>query len=89
MMQNYFDSRRCYPPEGWGRRKTSGPTELVKLWLLLTVIKHNKFLVSPINTKVSNSLFIVHRTQQCGAKFSYVTINTATCFNPLGSSSGL
>jgi len=34
-------------------------------------------------------LFIVRRTQHCGAKLSYAPINKATCFNPLGSSSGL
>jgi len=34
-------------------------------------------------------LFIVRRTQQCGAKLRYATINKATCFDPLGSSSGL
>jgi len=35
------------------------------------------------------SLFIVRRTQHCGVKLSYTTFNKATCFNPLGSSSGL
>ena len=37
----------------------------------------------------NNLLFIVLRTQHSGAKLSYVTINIATCFNSLGSSSGL
>jgi hypothetical protein len=37
----------------------------------------------------NNLLFTVCHTQQCGAKFSYATINKATCFNPLVSSSGL
>jgi len=34
-------------------------------------------------------LFIVHLTQQYDVKLSYTTINKATCFNPLGSYSGL
>jgi len=44
----------------------------------IKIIKQNIFL-----------LFIVRHTQQCGAKLSYATINKATCFNHLGSSSGL
>jgi len=34
-------------------------------------------------------LFIVRRKQQCGAKLPHATINKATCFDPLGPSSGL
>jgi hypothetical protein len=34
-------------------------------------------------------LFIVRRTEQCGANLSYATINNVTRFNHLGSSSGL
>ena len=34
-------------------------------------------------------LFIVRLTQQYDVKVKLYTINVATCFNPLGSSSGL
>jgi len=43
----------------------------------------------PYQAIFSVLLFIVRRTQHCGVKLSYTTINKATCFNLLGSSSGL
>ena len=50
------------------------------------------FLVSKFKKKFkfhNNLLFIVRTTQHCGVKLSYTTINKATYFKPLGSSSGL
>ena len=37
----------------------------------------------------ANLILIVRRTQHSGAKLKYCKINTGTCFDPMGSSSGL
>jgi len=39
--------------------------------------------------RINDLSFIVRRTRHSGAKLSYAAINKATCFDPLGSSSGL
>jgi hypothetical protein len=35
------------------------------------------------------NILIIFRTQHSGAKLRHATINKATCFDPLGSTSGL